>query len=56
MMRVTNKMKDIEKYSYDMRQKVLRDMEAVKAKEEELEVYKSKLDDRERLLTATMKK
>lgn len=33
MQRVTNKMKDIEKYSYDVRQKVLRDMEAVKAKE-----------------------
>lgn len=31
--RVANKMKEVEKYSYDTRQRILRDMESVKAKE-----------------------
>jgi hypothetical protein len=31
--RVTEKMKDVEKYNYDARQRILRDMENVKAKE-----------------------
>ena len=31
--RVAQKMKDVEKYNYDARQRILRDMEAVKAKE-----------------------
>ena len=30
--RVADKMKDVEKYNYDARQRILRDMEAVKAK------------------------
>lgn len=53
--RVATKMKDIEKYNYDARQRILRDMEAVKAKEEELERMKAKLDDRERLLDTVSK-
>lgn len=42
--RVATKMKDIEKYNYDARQRILRDMEAVKAKEEELEQLRLKLE------------
>lgn len=54
--RVAGKMKDIEKYNYDARQRILRDMENVKAKEEELERMKAKLDERERLINAAANK
>lgn len=37
-------MKDVEKYNYDARQRILRDMENVKAKEEELERLRMKLE------------
>lgn len=45
--RVTNKMKEVESYNYQARQKILRDMESVKAKEEELDRAKAALQQRQ---------
>lgn len=39
-------MKDVEKYNYDARQRILKDMEAVKAKEEEIAKLQMQLADR----------
>jgi asparagine synthetase A len=41
--RVATKMKDIEKYNFTARQNILKDMESVKAREEELDKLKELL-------------
>jgi hypothetical protein len=48
MTRVAAKMKEVESYNYQMRQNMLRDFEAIKAKEDELERLKGELLDRQR--------
>jgi hypothetical protein len=48
MTRVATKMKEVESYNYQMRQNMLRDFEAIKAKEDELERLKGELLDRQR--------
>lgn len=41
-------MKEVESYNYQMRQNMLRDFEAIKVKEDELERLKGELLDRQR--------
>ena len=48
MNRVSAKMKEAETYNYQMRQKILRDMEAVKVKEDEVLRIKTLIEERER--------
>lgn len=45
--RVTSKMKEIESYNYQARQRMLRDMENIRAREEELERVKEQLQQKE---------
>jgi uncharacterized caspase-like protein len=48
--KVTQKMKQIEDFNYQNRQKVLKDMEMVKQKEAELEKFKLILEQKEKTL------
>jgi|JI6StandDraft_1071083.scaffolds.fasta_scaffold165374_1 hypothetical protein len=50
--RVTSKMKEIESYNYQARQRMLRDMENIRAREEELERVKEQLQQKELQLTS----
>ena len=50
--RVTSKMKEIENYNYQARQRMLRDMENIRAREEELERVKEQLQQKELQLTS----
>lgn len=50
--RVTSKMKEIESYNYQARQRMLRDMENIRAREEELERVKEQLQQKELQLSS----
>lgn len=51
--RVTTKMKEIETYNYQARQRILRDMENVRAREEELDKMKEQLQVKELQLASS---
>lgn len=44
--RVTSKMKEVESYNYQARQRILKDYETMKAREEELDRLKDQLLER----------
>lgn len=49
--RVTHKMKQIEDFNHQNRQKVLKDLEMIKQKEAELERYRLMLEQKEKALS-----
>ena len=49
--RVAAKMKEVEKYNYDSRQRMIRDLENIKAKEQELDRLKATLEMKQLKLT-----
>lgn len=56
MRRVTDKIKEMENHGFDQRQKVLKDMEYVRLKERELEIFKQSLEEREKIVEKMSRK